>query len=165
VRNGVAAGVAVLVVLVTSAPGAAKGGFAGNVCALLTAKQASSTGATAACKNAAPLPGPGSTDYTANWAGTTTTSPSLQVTVASYSDTGLLALARKNLKQGLNGPPVKVTVKGLGVIYEAKGAAASGLHFATGKYVVYIVLGSLKTPPNAPSSLVPLAMAVKAGLA
>src|SRR5262245_51573029 len=96
-----------------------------NVCGLLTAKQVTAiAGVSATCKNAAPLPGLGSMLYTGNWSGVTKKSPTLQVTVAVYSDSGALQLAVHNLKQGMSGGTPK-KVAGIGTdAYEAKGAMA-----------------------------------------
>src|SRR5262249_13152988 len=77
---------AVLLAALTTVGGAeAKSSFPPSVCALLTAKQATALGATAKCTNQAPLPAPGSTQYVGSWAGSTTKSPSLQVTVSKYT--------------------------------------------------------------------------------
>ena len=95
-------------------------------------------GVSSHCTNAQPQPGPGSTDYVGNWTGSPTL-PNLQVTVASYTDKGVLKLARQNLKQGLPGPPHPV--KGLGgPAYEAKGEMAVGIHIAKDNYIAYITL-------------------------
>ena len=86
--------------------------------------------------------GPGSTIYVGNWAGLTAKSPTVQVTVALYSDTGAFQLAEQNLKQGLPGPPKKVA--GIGsAAYEAKGALSVGIHFAVGKYIVFVSLNTI----------------------
>jgi hypothetical protein len=159
VGNATRAAVVILVALLAAGPANAKG-FSGDVCALLTAKQATSTGAAAACKSAAALPAPGGTQYGGNWAGATTKAPALQVTVVSYTDPTALALAKRNLKEGLNGPPKAVKIKGLGTVYEATSALASGLHFTIGKDVVYLSLTSIAKKPNPPSSLEPLAQVI-----
>ena len=110
-----------------------------------------------------PLQGPGSTIYVGNWAGLSKTSPTLQVTVAVYTDPGALKLARQNLKQGLPGPPKKVA--GIGsAAYEAKGALSAGIHVAVGKYVAYITLATTGAPPKSATVLEPLAKAVAARL-
>ncbi len=143
--------------------------FGGNVCGLLTAKQVTAiSGVTANCKNEPPLSGPGqgSKQYTGNWAGVTTKSPALQVTVVKYTDPGVLKLAVHNLKQGLpGGAPKKVT--GIGdAAYEAKGApdTGPGIHVAIGKYIAYINLATVGGPPLSPSLLEPIAKDVVAKL-
>lgn len=149
----------VLSALATTSPAGAKPkpAFAGNVCALLSAKQVTAiSGVSTKCANAAPSQGPGSTIYIGNWAGVTPTSPTLQVTIASYSDAGLLHLAKQNLKEGLSGPPKKVT--GLGApAYEAKGGLAVGIHITLGKYLVYISLNAIGKPPSSPKLIEPVA--------
>ena len=122
-------------------------------------------GVSSKCSKGAAEPGPGSTIYTASWVGKTPQSPSLQVTVAHYTDSSLLALAVRNLKQGLpGGTPKKVA--GIGsAAYEATGASATGLHFAIGKYVVYITLTSFGKPSkSAPGSIENVGKAVASAL-
>jgi hypothetical protein len=159
--------VVVLAMLAAASPASARSAaFSGNVCALLTAKQVTAiSGVTAKCKNAAPLPGPGSKQYTGNWAGATTRSPTLQVTVVHYIDPGALQLAVHNLKQGLpGGTPKKVAGIGDGA-YEAKGVGnGPGIHVAIGKYIAYINASSVGGPPLLPSVLEPIAKDVVAKL-
>jgi hypothetical protein len=154
-----------LAALVAVAAAGAKSGFPPSVCSLLTAKQVTALGATSKCTNQAPLPGPGSTQYEGDWAGTTTRSPSLQVTVSKYTDPGFLQRATQNLKQGLPGGPAKA-VKGLGgPAYEATGGAgAASIHIGAGKYIAYITLTSLGSPPKSAAPLEPIAKAVAAEL-
>jgi hypothetical protein len=158
--------VVALIALAVSSPAGAKlkPGFTNDVCALLSAKQVSAiSGLSAKCTNAAPSQGPGSTIYVGNWAGLTPTSPTLQVTIASYADASLLKLAKHNLKQGLSGPPEHVTGLG-GPAYEAKGAFAVGIHITVGKYLAYISLNTIKQPPSSPKLIEPVAKAVAAKL-
>jgi hypothetical protein len=138
--------------------------FIGNVCAMVSAKQVTAiAGVSSKCTNAKPSQGPGSKIYIGNWAGLTPQSPTVQVTVAVYTDTGALQLAKQNLKQGLPGSPKKVV--GIGsAAYEAKGAQAVGIHLAAGKYIVYINLNTIGTPPKSATVLEPLAKAVAARL-
>ena len=146
-------------------PGAgARSNFSGKVCQLVTAKQITAiAGVSSKCANAAPSRGPGSTIYVGNWAGMTPTSPSVQVTVALYTDTGALQLARSNLRQGLPGPPKKVA--GIGsAAYEAIGGFSAGIHFNVGKYVVYMSLNTVGKPPRSITSLETLAKGVAARL-
>ena len=97
-------GVLVLALVLVPAK-APKPAFSGNVCGTVPANVvAAIPGVSPHCTNAQPVPGPGSTDYVGNWTGAPRL-PGLQVTVASYTDKGLLELARHNLKQGLPGPP------------------------------------------------------------
>ncbi len=133
--------------LAAASSAGARPGAAVNVCRLLTAKQVAAVpGVSPKCANAKPMPGPGSTIYTANWAGKTATSAHLQVTLSLYTDQGMLGLAKRNLKQGLPGPPRKVAGIGSGA-FEATGAAAQGIHVAFGKYVVVVILsGTGKLP-------------------
>jgi hypothetical protein len=133
--------------LAAAAPAGASRSFNGNVCGLVSAGQlATIKGVSTHCAKARPLTGPGSTMYTANWAGKTSSSPRLQVTVALYTDPGALTLAKRNLKQGFPGGTPR-RVAGIGTAaYEASGAGATGIHFAVGKHVVYITLsGKLRS--------------------
>jgi hypothetical protein len=146
-----------------SAAGAAPS-FNGKVCAIVSAKQVTAiAGVSSKCTIAKPSQGPGSTIYVGNWAGLTPQSPTVQVTVALYTDTGALQLAKQNLKQGLPGPPKKVAGIGSNA-YEAKGAQAAGIHVAVGKYIAYITLSTIGTPPKSAAVLEPLAKAVAARL-
>ena len=150
--------------LVTASAAGAAPGFKGNVCALVSAKQVTAIpGVSSKCTNAKPSPGPGSTNYVGNWAGLTPRSPTVQVTVAVYTDTGALQLAKHNLKQGLPGPPKKVA--GIGsAAYEGKGALSAGIHVSVGKYIAYISLNTIGTPPKSAAVIEPLAKAVAARL-
>lgn len=136
-----------------------KPAFSGNVCGTVPANVVVAIpGVSPHCVNAQPLPGPGSTDYVGNWTGSPRL-PELQVTVASYTDKGLLKLARQNLEQGLPGPPSPV--KGLGgPAFEAKGAAAVAIHIAKDNYIAYITLTAVQSPPKSPKPLEPLAKAL-----
>src|SRR6185503_12121006 len=97
---------AVAVFAVAAPTHAASSAFGGNVCRLVTAKQiAAFPGVSTTCKNAQPMPALGATQYVGNWASRTPTSSNLQVTVARYSDSQALQLARRNLNQGLSGTP------------------------------------------------------------
>jgi hypothetical protein len=167
VRGYAPYGVAIAAVLITASAAAAPPTFKGNVCALLTAKQVTAiSGVTAKCKNVPPLPGPGSTQYVGNWAGVTSKSPALQVTVVKYTDPGVLQLAVHNLKQGLSGgTPTKVA--GIGdAAFEAKGTASAGpgIHGAIGKYIAYISLSTVGGAALSPTLLEPVAKDVVAKL-
>ncbi len=153
-----------LAALATVSAAGAKTSFTNNVCSLVTAKQVTAIpGVSTNCMNAKPSQGPGSTIYVGNWAGLTRTSPSLQVTIARYTDPGVLQLAQHNLRQGLPGPPKKV--KGLGgPAYEAMGADEVGIHVAVGSYIAYITLAAVGAQPKSPSVIEPLAKAVAAKL-
>ena len=141
------AGVAVLVLASTAG---ARPAFDGRVCGLLTAKQiAAVPGLASTCTKTQPSKGIGSTIYIGNWAGKTATSPRLQVTVALYTDSGALQLAKRNLAQGLPGPPKKLAGIGTGA-YEAIGAASAGIHFSVGTSIAYV---SLNTRAAASTSL------------
>ena len=156
--------VLVFVGLATGSAAGAAPGFNGKVCAMVSAKQVTAiAGVSSKCTNAKPSQGPGSTIYVGNWAGLTPQSPTVQVTVAVYTDSGALQLATQNLKQGLPGPPKKVA--GIGsTAYEAKGGQAVGIHLAVGKYIAYISLDTIGTPPKSATVLEPLAKAVAARL-
>ena len=107
--------------------------------------------------------GAGIDDLRRQLGGLTPKSPTVQVTVAVYTDSGALKLAKQNLKQGLPGPPKKVS--GIGsAAYEAKGALSAGIHVAVGKYIAYISLNTIGTPPKSATVLEPLAKAVAAHL-
>ena len=156
--------VLVVAVLATASGAGAAPGFKGNVCGMVSAKQVTAiAGVSSKCRSAKPSQGPGSTIYVGNWAGLTPKSPTVQVTVAVYTDTGALQMAKQNLKQGLPGPPKKVA--GIGsAAYEAKGALAVGIRVAVGKYIAYISLNTIGTPPKSATVLEPLAKAVAARL-
>jgi hypothetical protein len=152
---------ALLAALAAAAPAGAGSSFTGNVCGLVTAKQvATIPGVSSRCTNARPSKGPGSTLYVGNWAGETPRSPHLQVTVALYTDAGVLQLAKHNLKQGLpGGTPRKEA--GIGeAAYEASGAGALGLHVSVGKYIVYATLTALGTAPPSSTSFEALARSI-----
>ena len=136
-----------------------------DVCGLLTAKQVTAiAGVSAKCKNLAAQPGPGSTLYVGNWAGLTPKSATLQVTVAVYSDPGVLHLAVHNLKQGLPGGVPK-PVAGIGTAaYEATGAMAAGIHVAVGNDVLYITMTDVGAPPKSAAVVEPVAKDVVAKL-
>ena len=154
----------VFAALATASAAGAAPGFKGNVCAMVPARQVTAiAGVSSKCTNAKPSQGPGSRIYVGNWPGQTPKSPTVQVTVAVYTDTGALQLAKQNLKQGLPGPPKKVA--GIGsAAYEAKGALSVGIHVSVGKYIVYINLNTIGTPPKSATALEPLAKAVAARL-
>ena len=48
--------------------------------------------------------------------------------------------------------------------YEAKGALSVGIHIAVGKYIAYLSLNTIGTPPKSATLLEPLAKAVVARL-
>ena len=101
------------------------------------------------CSDMPPLAGPGSTDYVGTWTDRPETAKSgktgtglqvsLEVTIARYSDNGLLKLAVQNLDQGLPGPPIAVKHLG-GPAYEAKGFKIVSIHIAWKTYVAYVAL-------------------------
>ena len=158
--------VAAIAGLVLTSPAGARPVFDGKVCGLLTAKQiATVPGLSPACRNARPTKGLGSTMYVGNWPGKTPTSPILQVTIARYTDSGALQLAKHNLRQGLpGGPPRKVPGVGAGA-YEANGASSVGIHFTVGGYVGYVSLNTRGTASRAlEAALETLAKAVAARL-
>jgi hypothetical protein len=139
--------------------------FKGNVCGLLTAKQVTAiAGVTAQCNNQPPLPAPGGKQYEGDWKGVTPKSPTLQVTVVVYSDSGWQQKADHNLPQGLpGGTPKKVT--GIGdAAYEASGTFAVGIHVAVGKNIAYISLNEVGKTPNSPVLIEPVAKDVAAKL-
>jgi hypothetical protein len=69
----------------------------------------------------AALRSPGGKDYVGTWEGPPTTS--LEITIESLTDKGMLGLARSNLKQRLVGP--SKSAAGIGdKAYESKGADA-----------------------------------------
>jgi hypothetical protein len=125
-----------------AASAGARPAFSRNVCRLVSAKQiAAIPGLSPRCTNARPSKAPGSTLYVGNWPGKAPSSPRLQVTVALYADPGVLALAKRNLRQGLPGTPRRVA--GIGsAAYEASGAGTTSIHSSVGKYVVYINLSA-----------------------
>ena len=150
-----------LAALAAAAPAGARSAFAGNVCALLPAKQvAPLTGSPSRCTTSPATKGPGSTIFVGTWAGRAATSPRLQVTVALYTDPGALALAKRNLRQGLPGAPKKVTGIATGA-YEAIGAGAAGIHFTVGKYVASLTLTPAGTRSIGPLETLARAIAAR----
>jgi len=135
--------------------------FRGDVCSLLGAKQATGIrGVASTCTNAKPAAGPGSKIYIANWAGKAARSPQLQVTVSLYTDSGMLALATRNLKQGLPGAPKKIA--GIGsAAYEANGSLATGIHFADRAYIVAVTVTGKRTWTDTSVGAVAKAVAAK----
>jgi hypothetical protein len=156
--------VSLLAALATASAAGARSNFNGNVCRLASAKQVTAiAGVSSNCTNARPSKGPGSTIYAGDWAGKTSRSPRVQVTVAFYTDLGVLQLAKSNLKQGLPGKPRKVA--GIGsAAYEATGGLSTGIHFNVGKYVVYLTLNAVGKPPRSTPPLEALAKAIAARL-
>ena len=131
-----------------------------DTCRLLTAKQVTAVqGVSPKCTTAKPMAGPGSTIYEANWAGKTPRAPGVQVTVSLYTDQGMLALAKRNLNQGLSGTPKRVA--GIGsAAYEATGGFSTGVRFAQGKYVVLVSVNGIGKPTWSTRSVEVLAKAV-----
>ncbi|GEM_PF-1653726 len=137
---------AALAALAVAAAATARVRFSGNVCGLVSVQRvARVTGGSSHCAKAPPSTGPGARIYAATWAGTTGTSPRLQVTVSVYTDARLLKLAKRNLKQGLP-PGTPRPAHGIGqAAYEASGASGTGIHFTLDRYVVYLTFSG-KTP-------------------
>jgi len=138
-----------------------------DVCKTVPAKVVRSVpGVGSYCTDTPPQAAPGSTDYVGIWtdrpetakSGKTGTGPqaSLEVTIARYTDKGLLKLAVQNLDQGLPGPAIRVMHLG-GPAYEAKGAMAVAIHIAWKNYVAYVGLTSVRFRPSSPKVLRPLA--------
>ena len=119
-------------------------------------------GVSTSCIEQAPLEAPGGKDYVGTWKGATPTR-SLEITIESFSDTGVLALAKSNQMQGLVGPPKPVAGIGDGA-YESKGTGSVDIKTDVGKYIAIITLTSVKSPPKSPAELVPVAKAVVAAL-
>jgi hypothetical protein len=138
-----------------------------DVCKMVPAKVVKAVpGVGSYCTVTPPQAGPGSTDYVGTWtdkpaiakSGKGGIGPqiSLEVTIARYTDKGVLKLAVQNLDQGLPGPPV--AVKGLGgPAYEAKGYQIVAVHIAWKSYVAYVGLTSARLPQSSPKVLYPLA--------
>jgi hypothetical protein len=167
---------ALALLAVPAAPLQAASGFvhkqaaAIDVCKTVPAKVVRAVpGVGSYCTETPPEVGPGSTDYVGTWtdrpetakSGKTGTGPhtSLEVTIARYTDKGLLDLAVQNLDQGLPGPPTSVKDLG-GPAYEAKGAMAVAVHIAWKNYVAYVGLTSVQSPPSSPKVLHSLAKAL-----
>jgi hypothetical protein len=141
-----------------------------DVCKVVPAKVVAAVpGVGSSCTETPPEAGPGSTDYVGTWTdrpeiakeGKTGSGPqtSLEVTIARYTDKGLLKLAVHNLDQGLPGPPTSAHHLG-GPAYEAKGAMEVAIHITWKNYVAYVGLTSVKAPPSSPKVLEPLAKAL-----
>jgi hypothetical protein len=151
---------AVFATLAAASAAGARSGLSVDVCRMLSAKEVTAIpGVSSKCTNAKPANGPGSTIYTANWAGTTPKSPSLQVTVSLYTDSGALQLAKRNLNQGLPGTPKRVT--GIGsAAYEATGASSTGVQFNVGKYIASIRLTTMNKPQRSTAPIEAIAKAI-----
>jgi hypothetical protein len=133
-----------------AAASAAAPSFSGNVCRLLTAAQMTAVkGLSSRCANGKPAPAPGGRNYIGNWAAKSGTTPTLQVTVSKYTDSGWLARAKSNLKQGLVATPKKVA--GIGsAAYEAAGPSSAEVRFVKGKDIVDVVFSARARPSLAP---------------
>ena len=163
-RKSLPPAVVVLAALgICGSAGAHPATFKGKVCGLVAPKViATVPGVSTACTEEAPLQAPGGKDYVGTWKGLTPTT-SLGITIESFSDTGLLVLARTNLKQGLVGQPKNVA--GIGdEAYEAKGTGSVDIKADVGKYIATITLTSVKSPPKSPAEIAPVAKAVVAAL-
>jgi hypothetical protein len=160
--------------LVSSSVDGPKQAPAIDVCKVVPAKVVRAVpGVGSLCTVTPPEAAPGSTDYVGTWTdgpgiakgGKTGAGPqtSLEVTIARYTDKGVLKLAIHNLDQGLPGPPTAVKHLG-GPAYEAKGAMAVAIHITWKNYVAYVGLTSVKNPPSSPKVLEPLAKALTESL-
>lgn len=153
-----------LATLASAAPAGARPSSGVDVCHLLTVKQVTAVqGVSPKCASAKPMAGPGSTIYEGNWAGKTPRSAGLQVTVSLYTDKGALALAKRNLNQGLPGTPKKVAGIGSGA-YEASGGVSTAVRFAKGSYIVLVGVSGIGKPTWSTTSVEGLAKAVAARL-
>lgn len=149
-----------LAALATAAPAGARPTSGVDVCRLLSAKQATTVqGVSSKCTNVKPTVGPGSTIYGANWPGKTPRSAGLQVTLSLYTDQSALALAKRNLNQGLPGTPKKVAGIGSGA-YEATGGISTGIRFAEGKYIVLVGVSGIGKRSWSTTSVEALAKAI-----
>jgi hypothetical protein len=160
--------------LASSSVGGPKQSAAIDVCKVVPGKVVRAVpGVGSLCTVTPPEAGPGSTDYVGTWTdgpeiakgGKTGPGPqaSLEVTIARYTDKGLLKLAVHNLGQGLPGPATSVHHLG-GPAYEAKGAMDVAIHITWKNYVAYVTLTSVKNPPSSPRVLEPLAKALTESL-
>ena len=155
---------ALFAALATASAAPARTSVAVDACRLLTAKQVTAVqGVSPKCASAKPMAGPGSTIYEGNWAGKTPRSAGLQVTVSLYTDKGALALAKRNLNQGLPGTPKKVAGIGSGA-YEASGGVSTAVRFAKGSYIVLVGVSGIGKPTWSTTSVEALAKAVAARL-
>ena len=151
---------ALLAALATASGTPAQTSAAVDACRLLTARQVTAVhGVSPKCVTAKPMAGPGAMIYGANWAGKTPRDAGIQVTVSLYTDQGALALAKRNLNQGLPGPPKKVA--GIGTAaYEATGGISTAVRFAKGKEVVLVGVSGIGKPTWSTKSVEALAKAV-----
>jgi len=85
------------------------------------------------------------------------------VTVELYVDGGLLALAKRNLNQGLPAAPRKLAGIGSAAFVTTAGPTAA-IHVASGRYIVIAILTSAGTASRSTTSLEALAKAIVAGL-
>ena len=156
------AGAATVPNLATDASASTK---AVHVCSLVTTSVATAiSGVSSKCSSAAPTPGPGSTQFSATWAGKSTTE-NLIVTVSAYTNSGALSLAKKNLNQGFpGGKPAKLTGVGTAA-YQVNTAGAAAIHFSAGSDVVYIILTKTGATPKVSSSLIALARSIAGKIA
>ena len=131
-----------------------------NVCSLSTASVATSiTGISSKCVKAATSPGPGSTAYSATWAGKSK-AEDLMVTIDTYTSNSFFTVAKKNLAQGFSGgKPSKLSGVGSGA-YQVSAAGTAAIHFSVGSDIVYISLTTTGSTPNVSPSLIAFAKSV-----
>jgi hypothetical protein len=131
-----------------------------NVCSLSTASVATAiTGISSKCVKAATSPGPGSTAYSATWAGKSKTED-LTVTIDAYASNSFLSVAKKNLPQGFSGgKPSKINGVGSGA-YPDSAAGIAAIHFSVGSDIVYISLTTTGSTPTVSPSLIAFAKSV-----
>jgi hypothetical protein len=136
-----------------------------NVCKLIPAASVKAIpGTGSACSETPALQAPGGRQYSGTWKGSTPKGTIVEITISVYSDTGFLARARQNLKQGLPTTPAsKLTGVGQAAWY-ASGEPGTGVHVAKGKEIAYIVVTTTGKKAWSKAQVVTLAMAVAAKL-
>ena len=142
-------GVALGALVLATSASAQTASFTGNVCKFVpTAKVTAIPGVSAKCAETPAALGLGSKIYVGDWAGKSAKSPTVQVTISHYTDSGALQLATRNLKQGLPGGTPKA-LTGIGAkAYEATAAFSTGIHFLVGKYIVYLSVNDIGKNPT-----------------
>jgi hypothetical protein len=150
-----------IALIAVAVSGVSNTAFSKNACKVISPVQiAKLAGVSPTCTKAAPAPTLGATLYQGNWPGKSTQSPSLQLVVAVYTDGKALALATRNLKQGLPGPSHKVAGIGSSA-YEGSGAYSVGVDFGVGKYIAYLTLSdAVGTPAPSPTVVEALAKSI-----
>jgi hypothetical protein len=151
--------------LLAAVPAAGAHAQAIVVCKLIPSSSVTKIpGVTPKCKESQPLKGGGSNTYSGTWSGATPKAPDVTVTIAVFNDSTWLALARKNLKQGLpSANPAKLAGVGTAA-FISNGPTTTAVHVLRGKSTAYIIVTSASSKGWSKTQVVTLAKAVAAKL-